>query len=169
MHAPGALRNRWAGLTGRERRAAAAALAAIALLLGWSVLLAPALRTLNGAGAKAVTLTTQLQSMVGLQQRARLLREQAAVSPVEAASALRSSLAVLGAGAQWAVLGSQLTVTLNHIPAELLAQWMGLFAAPAGADRLMPPAQMHLVLERTGSAALWHGTVVFELPTATRQ
>jgi type II secretory pathway component PulM len=164
-----ALRSRWAGLTGRERRSFALALAAISLLLGWLAMLAPALHTLNGAGATAATLDTQLQSMDRLQQRARLLRGQAAVTPIEATSALRSSLAVLGGGAHWAVLGSQLTVTLNQIPAEILAQWLGLFAAPAGADRLLPPAQMHLVLERSGSAALWHGTVVFELPSATRQ
>lgn len=115
----------WQALGERERLAAAAVGVALALLLAWSLLVAPAWRTLRAAPAELERLDVQLQQMQAQAQEARLLRAAPAVPPAQAQAALTASIQHLGPAARLNVAGDRATVTLDGIAPEQLQAWLG--------------------------------------------
>ena len=86
----------WQALGERERLVLATVAALLGLLLAWSLLLAPALRTLKTAPAELEQLELQLQQMQAQAQEARTLRAAPAVPPAQAQAALTASVEHLG-------------------------------------------------------------------------
>ena len=157
----GQVRARWAALAPREQRGVRLALAVLAALLVWTVLLAPALRTLQKADQQRAALDGEMDAMQRLQLRAQALQAQATVSPKEAARALQASLATLGTAAKLTVVGDQATLSLQAVKGTALAQWL----AQSGAAVRLQPLQAHLVRD-ADSPASWSGTLVVGLPAA---
>lgn len=127
------LQARWQALGERERLALQVVAALLGVLLAWSVLLAPALRTLKAAPVELEALELQLQQMQAQAQEARLLRAASAVPPAQAQAALTASVEHLGAIARLNLTGDRGVVTLNGISPEALQAWLGEVRAAARA------------------------------------
>lgn len=115
----------WQALGERERLALGAVAVLAGLLLAWSLLLAPALRTLKAAPAELETLELQLQQMQAQAQEASALRAAPAVPPAQAQAALTASVQHLGPAARLNLTGDRAVVTLNGIAPEMLQGWLG--------------------------------------------
>ncbi|MGQ3054830.1 MAG: type II secretion system protein GspM [Roseateles sp.] len=115
----------WQALGERERFAVGGIALLLGLLLAWSVLIAPALRTLRTAPAELEKLELQLQQMQAQAQEARALAAAPAVQPAQAQAALTASVANLGPAARLTLTGDRAVVTLNGIAPELLQGWLG--------------------------------------------
>jgi general secretion pathway protein M len=124
---------RWAALADRERLALQVAAAGLALLLGWSLLLAPALRTNRTAPAELERLEGQLQRMQAQAAEARGLRAAPAVPVEQARAALTAATEHLGPAARINLAGDRAVVTLNGVPPEALRAWLGEVRAAARA------------------------------------
>lgn len=154
-----ALRQKWARLAPREQRGVRLAAALIAVAVLWGVLLAPALRVLQKAPAQLRALDAEQDTMLRLQQRARALQGQTAVSAAEALKGLQLSIVPLGSGATLRVLGDQATLTLQQVGAKEFAAWL---AQPATALRAQP-TEVH-VQRDAADKPTWSGTLTFTLP-----
>ncbi|HEY8880166.1 MAG TPA: type II secretion system protein GspM [Roseateles sp.] len=115
----------WQALGERERLAVGVIGVLLGLLLAWSVLLAPALRTLKTAPAELETLELQLQQMQAQAQEAKALRAAPPVPPAQAQAALTASIEHLGSAARMNLTGDRAVVTLNGVAPELLQGWLG--------------------------------------------
>lgn len=115
----------WQALGERDRLVVGIVGALLGLLLAWSVLLAPALRTLKTAPAELERLELQLQRMQSQAQEARALRAAPAVPPAQAQAALTASVGHLGPAARLNLTGDRAVVTLNGVAPELLQGWLG--------------------------------------------
>lgn len=115
----------WQALGERERLALATIGVLLGLLLAWSLLLAPALRTLKTAPAELESLELQLQRMQAQAQEAQALRAAPPVPPAQAQAALTASVEHLGAAARLNLTGDRAVVTLNGVAPELLQGWLG--------------------------------------------
>lgn len=115
----------WQALGERERMAVQAVTALLGVVLAWSVLLAPALRTLKTAPAELEQLDLQLQQMQAQAQEVRTLRAAPPVPPAQAQAALTASVEHLGPAARMNLTGDRAVVTLNGIAPELLQGWLG--------------------------------------------
>ena len=153
------LQARWAALGAREQRSLTLAAAVLGLALVWSVLLAPALRTLKSVDAQNAVLGKELERMQALQTRAKALQAQPALAPKEALQTLQTAATALGKSAVLQVVGEQATLTLKQISAPALAQWL---TPQAGAG--LSPFEAHLQREGSKAEPLWSGTLVFRLP-----
>lgn len=127
------LQARWQALGDRERLALQVVAVLLGVLLAWSVLLAPALRTLRTAPVELEALELQLQQMQGQAQEARVLRAAPAVPPAQAQAALTASVEHLGTAARMNLTGDRAVVTLNGIAPEALQAWLGEVRAAARA------------------------------------
>jgi len=116
---------RWQALGERERFAVATVGVLLGLLLAWSVLLAPALRTLKTAPAELEKLELQLQQMQAQAQEARALRAAPTVPPAQAQAALTASVQHLGPAARLNLTGDRAIVTLTGVAPEMLQGWLG--------------------------------------------
>lgn len=123
----------WKTLGDRERLAVQAVAALLGLVLAWSLLLAPALRTLKTAPAELEQLDLQLQQMQAQAQEVRALRAAPAVPPAQAQAALTASVEHLGPAARLNLTGDRAVVTLNGISPEMLQAWLGEVRAAARA------------------------------------
>lgn len=115
----------WQALGERERLAAGVVAVLVGLLLAWSVLLAPPLRTLKTAPAELERLGLQLQVMQAQAQDARALAAAPPVPPAQAQAALTASVAHLGAAARLTLTGDRAVVTFNGVTPEQLQGWLG--------------------------------------------
>jgi general secretion pathway protein M len=115
----------WQSLGERERLALTVVAVVLGLALAWSVLLAPALRTLKTAPTELEQLEAQLQQMQAQAQEAQALRKVQPVPPAQAQEALKASVDHLGAIARLSVVGDRATVTLNGITPAALQSWLG--------------------------------------------
>jgi general secretion pathway protein M len=149
------LQQRWTALAPRERRLVGWAAAAVGLLLVWQVAVQPALNTLRSVPAQRAALDIQLAEMQALAQEARELRALPPVSPEQAESALRATVAALGASARLQLVGDRATVTLTGIDAATLTRWL---AEVRSAARVRV---VELQLNRSGM--LYGGSVVLAL------
>jgi general secretion pathway protein M len=131
--ARGQLALRWRQLGERERFVLGALAVVLGLLLGWSLLIAPALRTLKGAPAELERLEAQLQQMQAQAAEARTLRAAPTVPPAQAQAALKASVDHLGASARLSLSGDRAIVTLNDIAPQALQAWLGEARAAARA------------------------------------
>ncbi|MCY4754047.1 type II secretion system protein GspM [Pelomonas aquatica] len=123
----------WKTLGDRERLALQAVAALLGALLAWSLLLAPALRTLKTAPAELEKLDLQLQQMQAQAQEVRALRAAPAVPPAQAQAALTASVEHLGPAARLNLTGGRAVVTLNGVPPEALQAWLGELRSAARA------------------------------------
>lgn len=153
------IKTRWAAMGAREQRGLRLAAAVLVLALVWSVLLAPALRTLKNVDAQNTLLGKELERMQALQTRARALQAQPALAPKESLKALQTAATALGKSAVLQVAGEQATLTLKQVGASALAQWL---TPQAGAG--LSPFEAHLQREGSSAEPLWSGTLVFRLP-----
>ena len=115
----------WRGLAPRERRGMSIAGVAVALFVVWSLLIAPAWRTLSSAPAQLDQLEAELQRMQRLAAQAQELRGAAPVLPDQATAALQAATARLGTTAKISMLGDRATLTLNGTPPDQLRSWLG--------------------------------------------
>ncbi|WP_422012513.1 type II secretion system protein GspM [Roseateles sp.] len=145
----------WQALGERERLVLATVAALLGLLLAWSLLLAPALRTLKTAPAELEQLELQLQQMQAQAQEARTLRAAPAVPPAQAQAALTASVEHLGPVARINLAGDRAVVTLNGIAPEALQSWLGEVRSAARAR----PVEAQLTRGPKGYA----GTLVLSL------
>jgi len=145
----------WQALGDRERLALGSVGVLLGLLLAWSVLLAPALRTLKTAPAELEKVDVQLQQMQAQAQEARALRAAPVVPPAQAQAALTASVEHLGPAARLNLTGDRAVVTLNGVAPELLQTWLGEVRSAARAR----PVEAQLTRGPKGFA----GTLVFTL------
>jgi general secretion pathway protein M len=145
----------WEALGERERLALAVVGVLLTLLLAWSVLLAPALRTLRAAPAELEKLDLQLQQMQSQAQEAKALRTAPPVQAAQAQAALTASVAHLGPAARLNLTGDRAVVTLNGVPPEMLQGWLGEVRSAARAR----PVEAQLTRGPKGYA----GTLVLTL------
>jgi general secretion pathway protein M len=145
----------WQALGERERLALGVIGALLGLLLAWSLLLAPALRTLKTAPPELEKLELQLQQMQAQAQEAKALRAAPPVPPAQAQAALTASVEHLGSVARLNLTGDRAVVTLNGIAPELLQSWLGEVRSAARAR----PVEAQLTRGPKG----YSGTLVLSL------
>ena len=145
----------WQAMGERERLAIGAVGVLLGLLLAWSLLLAPALRTLKTAPAELEVLELQLQQMQAQAQEAQALRAAPPVPPDQAQAALKASVEHLGAVARLNLTGDRAVVSVNGIAPELLQGWLGEVRAAARAR----PVEAQLTRGPKG----YSGTLVLSL------
>jgi general secretion pathway protein M len=145
----------WQTLGERERLIVGGVALLLGLLLAWSLLLAPALRTLRSAPAELERLDLQLQQMQAQAEEARALRAAPAVPPAQAQAALTASVEHLGTAARLNLTGDRAVVTLNGVSPELLQGWLGEVRSAARAR----PVEAQLTRGPKGYA----GTLVLSL------
>lgn len=124
---------RWQALGERERLALLLVAGLLSVLIAWSVLLAPALRTLKAAPAELEKLELQLQQMQAQAQEVRALRAAPTVPAAQAQAALTASVEHLGPAARLNRTGDRAVVTLNGISPEMLQAWLSEVRAAARA------------------------------------
>lgn len=145
----------WQALGERERLTLGGVALLLGLLLAWSVLLAPALRTLKTAPGELERLDLQLQQMQAQAQEAQALRAAPAVPPAQAQAALTASVEHLGPAARLNLAGDRAVVSLNGVPPEMLQAWLGEVRSAARAR----PVEAQLTRGPKGYA----GTLVLSL------
>ncbi|MDR7269050.1 general secretion pathway protein M [Pelomonas saccharophila] len=145
----------WQSLGERERFALGTVGVLLGLLLAWSLLLAPALRTLKTAPAELERLELQLQQMQAQAQEAQTLRAAPPVPPDQAQAALKASVEHLGAAARLNLTGDRAVVSLNGVAPEQLQGWLGEVRAAARAR----PVEAQLTRGPKG----YSGTLVLSL------
>jgi general secretion pathway protein M len=146
---------RWQALAPRERTGASLAIAALTVLLLWSIAIAPALKTLRTVPAQRAELEGQLAQMHALAQEARELRALPPVAPDQSENALRGATTRLGTGARLNLSGERATVTLSAVDPAALTAWLAEVRSAARAR------VVELQLNRIGSG--YSGTVVLTL------
>jgi general secretion pathway protein M len=145
----------WSRLAERERRLLALAGLALAALLSYTVLIAPAQRTLRNVPTQLDALERQLQGMQAQAAEARLLAGSPSISRADAQAALTSATERLGTKAKLQVQGDRAVLTLNGVPTEALQSWLGEVRAAARAR----PVEAQL----TRSAQGFTGSIVLSL------
>jgi general secretion pathway protein M len=145
----------WQALGERERLALGAVGVLLGLIVAWSLLFAPALRTLKTAPAELERLELQLQQMQAQAQEAASLRAAPPVPPDQAQAALKASVEHLGSAARLNLTGDRAVVSLNGVAPELLQGWLGEARAAARAR----PVEAQLTRGPKG----YSGTVVLSL------
>lgn len=145
----------WQALGARERLALGAAALLLGLLLAWSLLVAPALRSFRTAPAELERLDAQLQQMRAQAQEAEALRTAPAVPPEQAQAALKAAVEHLGAAARLNLTGDRAVVTLNGLAPEALQAWLAEVRSAARAR----PVEAQLTRGPQG----WSGSLVLTL------
>jgi general secretion pathway protein M len=153
MKLPPRLQAHWLQISRREQQLVLAALALLLLAMLWWVGLAPALSTLRKVEQQRPQLDAQWQQMQRLQTLAQTLQAQPRLAPDEAKRQLEAAMKPLGDSAQWQVSGERVSVTLQGVPADTLAQWL----AQARLNARAVPGEARLVRNASGS---WDGTLV---------
>lgn len=115
---------RWRALAARERAVLSTAGAFVAIVLLWSVAVAPAWRTLSQTPAQIEQLDIQLQTMHRLAAEAAELRNMAPISAMQSSTALLAATDRLGSRAQLILQDDRATVTLNAMPGGDLQSWL---------------------------------------------
>jgi general secretion pathway protein M len=145
----------WRARTPRERLGIGLALAVLALLLVWLVLVQPAWRTTREAPAQLDQLDAQLQQMQRLATESQALRGAVAVTPAQAAAALKAATDRLGDKGRLSLQGDRASLTLNGVGAEALRGWL---LEARSAARVRP-----LEAQLTRTAQGYSGTLVVAL------
>ena len=114
----------WLARTPRERQAVVVVVLVLVLFALWSLLVAPALRTVREAPAQLDRLDAQYQQMQRIAGEATTLRGASRVSPTQAAAALKAATDRLGGNARLALQGDRATLTLTGVNAEALRAWL---------------------------------------------
>lgn len=118
------LRQRWAGMSERDRVIAAALAMLLAVLLVALVAVRPALRALSTAPAQRALVDAQLLKMQALAAEAKTLREMPPVPATQAEQVLKSATEQLGARGRLQMQNGRATLTLANATGEDLRQWL---------------------------------------------
>ena len=147
---------RWQALSPREQRGVSVLVASLAVLLFWSIAIAPALNTLRDSENRRAHTGQQQAHMLALQAQAHVLKTRTPIARDEALRNLQSLTP--GAQMQLQVQGDRVTVQLKAVPAATLANWL----AQARSQAQALPTQAHLT--RGNAAMTWDGSLVLSLP-----
>jgi general secretion pathway protein M len=149
---------RWQALSPREQRGVFVLGALLAVLLFWSVAIAPALNTLRDSDNRRAHIGQQQAHMLALQNQAQAL--QAARPHLSRDEALRTLQGLTPSPQiQLNVQGERISVQLKAVPAPTLANW--LTQARTQAQAL--PVEAHLT-RGSAPATNWDGSLVLSLP-----
>ncbi len=158
---------RWQALSPREQRGVSVLGALLAVLLFWSVTIAPALNTLRDSDNRRAQIGQQQAHMLALQSQAQALQARTPLSRDEALRTLQGLTP--GPQIQLNVQGERISVQLKAVPAPILANW--LTQARNQAQAL--PVEAHLPrgnapatnnAPAANSAVVWDGSLVLNLP-----
>jgi general secretion pathway protein M len=150
---------RWQGLNTREQRGISVLVGLLAMLLFWSIAIAPALNILRDSDHRRTHIGQQQAHMLALQAQAQALQTRTPLSRDEALRNLQGLTP--GAQMQLHVQGDRVTVQLKAVPATTLANWL----TQARSDAQALPVEAHLT--RSGadnSPVVWNGNLVLSLP-----
>lgn len=151
-------RARWAGLSPREQWSVRWAVALVGLALVWLVLLAPALRTLQQAPAQRLALQQQADAMRQLEQQAKRLKAQPAVSVQDVEQQAEAIARTLGPDTQWVRQADTVRIRFGPVPGSTLA-------AVLARQPLQPIALQWTASNPTQDGSqtgvLWEGTLVY--------
>ena len=151
--------NRWQALSPREQRGLSLLGVLLAVLLFWSVAIAPALNTLRDSNNRRAQIGQQQAHMLALQNQAQALQTLTPLSRDEALRSLQSLSA--GSQIQLNVQGERVSVQLKALPAPILANW--LTQARTQAQALPVEAQLTRNIP-SNTTVLWDGSLVLSLP-----
>lgn len=152
----------WQTLAGREQAMVLAAGLAVLLLLFWFLLLGPAIRTWHQVPVQRAQLEKDQAALQALSVQAQQLKNAQSLSFDAAYQALGSSTRqYLPAQTAIHLLGDQVTVKLQQVPAHSLAQWL---AAARNNAKALPVSAQLSASAGDASGPLWSGTVVLRLP-----
>jgi len=150
----------WQELSLRERWGVIAALSALCLGLCWSVLIAPAWRTLQATTTQAPAIQAQWQHMQSLQAQALALKNQPSLGVEESSRLLRNLVVTLGPQSSISVQGDMATIQLKGVNPNALTQWLVQTREQAHAL----PVQAKLSRKSDAPNAAWDGQIVLQLP-----
>ncbi len=148
--------HRWQAFSPREQRSLSLLGALLAILLFWSIAIAPALSTLRDSDNRRAQIGQQQAHMLALQAQAQGLQTRTPISRDEALRNLQGLTP--GAQMQLNAQGDRVMVQLKGVPAAALANW--LTQARTQAQAL--PIEAHLT--RGNTAMTWDGSLVLSLP-----
>lgn len=153
----------WQNLAQREQTMVLAIAGALLAGLLW-LLLVPALKTWQTVPAERQQLDKNLAAVQALQLQAQALKAAPSLSFDAAYLALgKTTRSYLPANATINLLGDQVTVQLQAVPAHALSQWLA--AARHNAKALPVSSELKAAAAGAdGSGAVWSGTVVLRLP-----
>ena len=154
------LRTRFDALNAREQRWLLWGAVATALLLVLGLGVWPALRSWRASAPAHQQMVLQLQVMQGLQARAQVLQAAPRFDADEGLRQLQEATLALGELVQLSVGPQQMTVRVQALPAQALAQWLASARELAHAV----PLQAQLSQSSETGPALWSGTLVLGLP-----
>ena len=154
---------RWQALSPRERRGIAVLGALLAVLVFWSIAIAPALNTLRDSDSRRAQIGQQQAHMLALQTQAQTLQTRVPLSRDEAMRQLQSITP--NAQIQLNVQADRVSVQLKAVPAATLAQWLSQARHQAQAL----PVEAHLTRGNASgatpnAAVTWDGNLVLSLP-----
>jgi general secretion pathway protein M len=145
----------WRARAPRERIALAAAAAGLILLVGWALLVAPALATLRTAPLQRESLETQVLQMRGMAAEVRELRNTTPVAAAQAGLAIKTAAERYGDKVRLTLQADRALITLINISPE---QLRALLVEVRSAARARPvEAQLNRV------PAGYSGTLVFNV------
>ncbi len=153
---------RWQALSPREQRGISVLGALLAVLLFWSIAIAPALNTLRDSDNRRAQIGQQQANMLALQAQAQALQTR---TPLARDEALRNLQGLTpGAHMQLNVQGDRVTVQLKAVPAAVLANWL----AQARSQAQALPVEAHLTrgnaTSTVSNTVVWDGSLVLSLP-----
>ena len=148
--------SRWQALSSREQRGVSMLTALLAVLLFWSIAIAPALNTLRDSDNHRAQIGQQQAHMLALQAQAQALQTRTTLARDEALRNLQGLTP--SAQMQLNVQGDRVTVQLKAVPAATLANWL----AQARNQAQALPVEAHLT--RSNTAMTWDGSLVLSLP-----
>ena len=152
----GGARAYWQRLSARERLALRWGGGVLAAALVWWGAVLPPWATLQAVDRLKPQLERQWQQMLAQQTQARAIQALPRRSSDEARRLLEAASRPLSPALQLAYAGDRVTVTVQALRAEALAQWLTQVQLSA---RLAP---MEVRLRRSGPG-LWDGTLVLPL------
>jgi general secretion pathway protein M len=161
---------RWQALSPREQRGVSVLGALLAVLLFWSITIAPALNTLRDSDNRRAQIGQQQAHILALQSQAQALQARTPLSRDEALRTLQGLTP--SPQIQLNVQGERISVQLKAVPAPTLANW--LTQARNQAQAL--PVEAHLTRgnaptannapapSTANSTVVWDGSLVLSLP-----
>ena len=153
---------RWEALSPREQNGVSVLGTLLAVLLLWSVAVAPALHTLRDSDNRRTQIGLQQAHMLALQNQAQALQARTPLSRDEALRNLQGLTP--GAQIQLNVQGERVAVQLKAVPAPALANWL----AQARSQAQALPIEAHLTRNQaatiSNAAVVWDGSLVLSLP-----
>jgi general secretion pathway protein M len=150
------LRERWAALSPRDRRIAAALAWALGLVLVWFIAVVPAWRSVTTAPARLDALDAQLQQMQRLAAETTMLRALPPVGGLQSQSALKAATDALGPAGRLVLGGDRATITFTNASGTQVRDWL---AEVRSAARVRP---VEATLTRGPQG--YSGTVIVQMP-----